>query len=189
MFCPACNIENEADAIFCKHCGASISAGGASATGKAPVFAGGDSNYSLTMTDLGPNKIDVIKLIREIMSASLVDAKNAVDPSGGTLHTGLSPDVANQIAERLRAAGATVSVAQSGLDPGGAAPKFQVTFKKSFKVKMNNPGQPTDAAEGFDAPDSGARSTGIGPVIAFLVMIGMAVLGYFVYLSLAYPAK
>lgn len=187
MLCPSCNTSNEADATFCKHCGGALSS-------TAP--AAGDS-YALVLNDPGQHHINVIKLVRELMSSNLLDAQTIADMRSGTLHSGLSEEMANQIAEKLRAAGADVTVTRT---TSGDQPIFQVkgstvkvTLKKTFSTGTGTSSTPSSSSDPFNAPDTfnspnpNQGQTSLGPIIAFLVMIGLAVAGYFLYVSAAHP--
>ena len=182
--CPTCNTSNDTDATFCKHCGASL-------TEAAPAAGGG---FSLVLNDPGHNKINVIKVVRELMNSSLLDAKTIVDMQGGALHHGLPEELANKLAEKLRAAGADVTVTRTG--PGDQAP-FRVNATKSVKVSFktnfptNKSADPSafNTPDGFNAPGPTQGQTSFGPVLALLVMIGLAVAGYFVYMAMAHPGK
>ncbi|MGL4394410.1 MAG: 50S ribosomal protein L7/L12 [Brevinema sp.] len=83
----------------------------------APAAAGGgaaeteDSTVSVFVKDAGASKIEVIKVIREITGLGLKEAKEMAESAGATaLKEGIEKAEADQIAEKLKAAGATVEV-------------------------------------------------------------------------------
>ena len=182
MLCPSCNTSNDSDATFCKHCGASMN-------GSAPAAGSG---FSLVMNDPGQNKINVIKLIREMMNTSLVDAKAVVDMQGGAFHGGLPEELANKLADKLRA---DVTVTRSTSGDGSVFQvknqTVKVTFKKTFSTgtgaSSSSSTNPFNTPDAFNSPNPNQGQTSLGPVIAFLVMIGLAVAGYFLYTSAIHP--
>lgn len=69
-----------------------------------------EAAYSVVLTDGGGSKIAVIKTIREVTGLGLRDAKAMVDSSPSVIQSGLSPDAAKAVAERLAGAGAKVII-------------------------------------------------------------------------------
>ena len=72
--------------------------------------AAGPSEVTVTLTDVGGTKVAVIKAVREITGLGLVDAKKLVDGAPAAIKENVSPEEAEQIKEKLVAAGATVEV-------------------------------------------------------------------------------
>ena len=69
------------------------------------------TEFDVVLTSAGGNKIAVIKAVREIVSGiSLVDAKAMVEGTPKAIKEGVSKEVADQIAEKLKAAGAEVEI-------------------------------------------------------------------------------
>ena len=68
------------------------------------------STVTVTLTDAGATKVAVIKAVREITGLGLVDAKGLVDKAPAVIKENISVDEANEIKEKLEAAGATVEV-------------------------------------------------------------------------------
>ena len=60
--------------------------------------------------DIGAKKIDVIKAVREITGLGLGDAKALVEGAPSNVKEGVSKDAANEIATKLKEAGATVEI-------------------------------------------------------------------------------
>lgn len=86
-------------------------------TAAAPVAAAapaeeeaGPSEVTVTLKEIGPTKVKVIKAVREITGLGLVDAKKLVDAAPSTIKENVSPDEGNKLKEQLEAAGATVEV-------------------------------------------------------------------------------
>lgn len=68
------------------------------------------SEVTVTLTEVGGTKVAVIKAVREITGLGLVDAKKLVDSAPAAIKENISPDEANEIKEKLMAAGASVEV-------------------------------------------------------------------------------
>jgi len=68
------------------------------------------TEFDVILKAAGANKIAVIKVVRELTGLGLVDAKSLVDNAPKPLKEGVSKDAANEIAEKLKAAGAEVEV-------------------------------------------------------------------------------
>ena len=78
----------------------------------APAAAAGDSNEgpstaTVVLTNCGANKIQVIKIVREITGLGLKEAKDIAD-NGGNVKENASIDEANEIKAKLEEAGASV---------------------------------------------------------------------------------
>ena len=83
------------------------------AGGAAPAAAAEEekTEFDVVLTSAGGNKIAVIKAVREIVAGiSLVDAKAMVEGTPKAIKEGVSKEVAEQIAEKLKAAGAEVEI-------------------------------------------------------------------------------
>lgn len=69
------------------------------------------STVSVFVKDPGSSKIDVIKAIRELTGLGLKEAKEMAESAGATaLKADIEQAEADQIAEKLKAAGATVEI-------------------------------------------------------------------------------
>ena len=68
------------------------------------------SEVTVTLTDAGATKVAVIKAVREITGLGLVDAKGMVDKVPAVIKENVSVEVANEVKEKLEAAGASVEV-------------------------------------------------------------------------------
>ena len=66
--------------------------------------------FDVELTEVGPNKVKVIKVVREATGLGLKEAKEVVDNAPKTLKEGVSKEEADQIKEKLEAAGASVEV-------------------------------------------------------------------------------
>ncbi len=69
------------------------------------------TEFNVELTEGGPNKLNVIKAIREIVSGlGLKEAKDLVDGAPKVVKEGVSKDEAAKIKEKLEAAGAKVTI-------------------------------------------------------------------------------
>ena len=82
-------------------------AGGAAA-GAAPVEE--KTEFSVVLTDVGANKINVIKAVREVTSLGLKEAKDLVDGAPKPIKEGVSKEEAATIKKKFEDAGAKVEV-------------------------------------------------------------------------------
>lgn len=85
---------------------AAPAAGGAA--GAAPVEE--KTEFDVILTNAGANKINVIKVVREITGLGLKEAKDLVDGAPKPVKEGVSKEEAEQIKKKLEEAGATVEV-------------------------------------------------------------------------------
>jgi large subunit ribosomal protein L7/L12 len=83
--------------------------GGGAAGGAAPVVEE-QSEFSVVLTGGGAKKIQVIKVVREITSLGLKEAKDAVDNVPSVLKEGISKAEAEEIKKKLEEQGATVEL-------------------------------------------------------------------------------
>src|SRR5580693_9188408 len=82
--------------------------GAAGAAGAAPVEE--KTEFTISLTEIGPNKINVIKVVREVTSLGLKEAKDLVDGAPKAVKEGVSKDEAATIAKKFTDVGATVEV-------------------------------------------------------------------------------
>ncbi len=90
---------------------AAAPAAAAAAGDDAASDGGGDStSFKVSITEIGDQKINVIKEVRTITGLGLKEAKDLVEGAPKDLKTGVSKDDANAFKEKLEAAGATVEL-------------------------------------------------------------------------------
>ena len=82
--------------------------GGAAAGGAAPVEE--KTEFNVTLTEIGTNKINVIKVVREATSLGLKEAKDLVEGAPKPIKEGVTKDEAESIKKKFTEAGATVEV-------------------------------------------------------------------------------
>lgn len=86
-----------------------------------PMMAGGgagggaaaaeeQTEFTVTLTDIGGNKINVIKAVREVTSLGLKEAKDLVEAAPKPIKEGVSKDEAATIKKKFEEAGAKVEI-------------------------------------------------------------------------------
>ena len=96
---------------------------GVSAAAAAPVMVAGGAvagaaggapeektEFSVVLTEVGANKINVIKAVREVTSLGLKEAKDLVDGAPKTVKEGVTKDEAATIKKKFEDAGAKVEI-------------------------------------------------------------------------------
>jgi large subunit ribosomal protein L7/L12 len=87
---------------------ATVVAAGGGGAAAAPVEE--KTEFTVVLTDVGGNKINVIKAVREVTSLGLKEAKDLVDGAPKTVKEGVSKDEAATIKKKFEEAGAKVEV-------------------------------------------------------------------------------
>ena len=82
--------------------------GGAAAGGAAPVEE--KTEFNVTLTEIGTNKINVIKVVREITSLGLKEAKDLVESAPKPIKEGVPKDEAEAIKKKFDEVGAKVTI-------------------------------------------------------------------------------
>jgi len=85
-----------------------VAGGGAAAGGAAPAEE--KTEFTVVLTDVGGNKINVIKAVREVTSLGLKEAKDLVDGAPKTVKEGVNKDEAATIKKKFEDAGAKVEI-------------------------------------------------------------------------------
>jgi len=70
----------------------------------------GPKEVSIILTSVGPSKVSVIKVVRELTGLGLIEAKNLVDAAPKAIKEKVKEDEAKEIAKKLTDAGATVEL-------------------------------------------------------------------------------
>jgi large subunit ribosomal protein L7/L12 len=97
---------------------------GVSAAAAMPVFAGGGpaagggaaapaeekTEFTVSLTEVGTNKINVIKVVREITALGLKEAKDLVESAPKPIKEGIPKDEANAIKKKFEDVGAKVEI-------------------------------------------------------------------------------
>jgi large subunit ribosomal protein L7/L12 len=95
---------------------------GVSAAVAMPAFGGGGggaapaaaveekTDFTVTLTEIGTNKINVIKVVREITALGLKEAKDLVEGAPKPIKEGIPKDEANAIKKKFEDVGAKVEI-------------------------------------------------------------------------------
>ncbi|MFC2680609.1 50S ribosomal protein L7/L12 [Limosilactobacillus vaginalis] len=94
-------IEDEFDVSAAAPVAAAGAAGGAAAA---------KDSFTVELTEAGQAKVKVIKAVKDITGVGLKDAKDLVDGAPSAIKEDVKEDEANDIKEKLEAAGATVTL-------------------------------------------------------------------------------
>jgi len=78
--------------------------------GAAPAAAEEQTEFSAVLTEVGPNKIPVIKVVRELTGLGLKEAKDLVDAAPKPVKEGVAKDEAEKIKAALEEQGAKVEI-------------------------------------------------------------------------------
>jgi large subunit ribosomal protein L7/L12 len=87
-----------------------MAAPGAAAAGGAAAPAEEQTEFAVHLTSAGDKKINVIKVVREVTSLGLKEAKDLVDGAPKVVKEGISKDEAAAIKKKFEEVGATVEV-------------------------------------------------------------------------------
>ena len=98
-----------------------VTAAAPAAVAAAPAAGGGDAGgaaaaaeeqteFSAVLTEVGPNKIPVIKVVRELTNLGLKEAKDLVDAAPKPIKEGVAKDEAEKIKATLEKVGAKVEL-------------------------------------------------------------------------------
>ena len=85
--------------------GVVVAAAGGAAEGGAEK-----DGYDVELTEVGPNKVKVIKVVREVTGLGLKEAKEVVDGAPKVVKEAAAKEEANEIKEKLEAEGAKVTL-------------------------------------------------------------------------------
>ena len=85
-------------------------AGPAAAGGAAAAKSEEQTEFTVMLTTIGDNKVNVIKAVREVTSLGLKEAKDLVDGAPKAVKEGISKADAEAIAKKLTDAGAKVEI-------------------------------------------------------------------------------
>ena len=80
------------------------------AAGAGEAAAEEKTEFDVELTEVGPNKVKVIKVVREITGLGLKEAKEAVDNAPKVVKEGASKEEAEDIKAKLEAEGAKVTI-------------------------------------------------------------------------------
>jgi large subunit ribosomal protein L7/L12 len=84
--------------------------GGAPGAGGAAAPVEEKTEFTVTLTEIGANKINVIKVVREVTSLGLKEAKDLVEGAPKPIKEGVTKEEAEAIKKKFEEAGAKVEV-------------------------------------------------------------------------------
>ena len=87
-----------------------VAVAGAAVAGDGAAAAEAKTEFDVVLAEVGSSKINVIKAVREITGLGLKEAKEKVDTAPQAIKEGVSETEANEIKEKLEAAGAKVEL-------------------------------------------------------------------------------
>jgi large subunit ribosomal protein L7/L12 len=87
-----------------------MAAAGAPAAGGAPAAAEEKTEFAIHLVSAGDKKINVIKVVREVTSLGLKEAKDLVDGAPKLVKEGVSKDEAQAIKKKFEEVGAQVEI-------------------------------------------------------------------------------
>ena len=87
-----------------------VAGGGAAAGAAGAAPAEEKTEFTIVLKEVGANKINVIKAVREVTSLGLKEANDLVDGAPKTVKEGVSKEEAENIKKKFTDAGATVEV-------------------------------------------------------------------------------
>ena len=88
--------------------GAVVMAGGGDGGGDAPVEV--QTEFDIVLTGFGDKKLDVVKVVKTITGASLMEAKKMVEACPATLKEAVSKEDADKIKADVEAAGGSIEL-------------------------------------------------------------------------------
>ena len=89
---------------------AAVAVAGPAAAGAGAAKAEEQTEFTVMLTVIGDNKVNVIKAVREVTSLGLKEAKDLVDGAPKAVKEGISKADADAIAKKLTEAGAKVEI-------------------------------------------------------------------------------
>jgi large subunit ribosomal protein L7/L12 len=87
-----------------------VAAPAAGAAGGGAAAAEEKTEFTVVLTDIGGNKINTIKVVREVTSLGLKEAKDLVESAPKPIKEGVSKDEAAAIKKKFEEAGAKVEI-------------------------------------------------------------------------------
>ena len=80
------------------------------AAGAGAAAAEEKTEFDVELTEVGPNKVKVIKVVREVTGLGLKEAKDVVDGAPQAINQGVSKEEAEDVKAKLEAEGAKVTL-------------------------------------------------------------------------------
>ena len=83
---------------------------GVAGTAEAAAQEEEQTEFNVVIKEIGPNKIQLIKAVREVTTLGLKEAKELVESAPTNLKEGIAKDEANELKTKLEGVGAVVAV-------------------------------------------------------------------------------
>lgn len=90
---------------------AAVAVAGPAAGGSAPAAAEEKTAFNVVLKAAGPNKLQVVKVVKELTGLGLKEAKDLVDGAPKPIKEGVDKGTADELAAKLKEAGAEVEIA------------------------------------------------------------------------------
>ena len=87
-----------------------VAVAGAAASGAGGAAAEEQTEFTVTLTDMGAKKINVIKAVREVTSLGLKEAKDLVESAPSPIKEGIPKDEAEALVKKFEEVGAKVEM-------------------------------------------------------------------------------
>ena len=90
---------------------AAVAVAGPAAGGGAPAAAEEKTAFNVILKAAGPNKLNVVKIVKDLTGLGLKEAKDLVDGAPKAIKEGVDKGTADELAAKLKEAGAEVEIA------------------------------------------------------------------------------
>jgi large subunit ribosomal protein L7/L12 len=90
---------------------AAVAVAGPAAGGGAPAAAEEKTAFNVVLKAAGPNKLNVVKIVKDLTGLGLKEAKDLVDGAPKPIKEGVDKATAEELAAKLKEAGAEVEIA------------------------------------------------------------------------------
>jgi large subunit ribosomal protein L7/L12 len=90
---------------------AAVAVAGPAAGGGAPAAAEEKTAFNVILKAAGPNKLNVVKIVKDLTGLGLKEAKDLVDGAPKPIKEGVDKGTADELAAKLKEAGAEVEIA------------------------------------------------------------------------------
>ena len=127
------------------------------AAGPAAEAAEEKTEFDVELTEVGPNKVKVIKVVREATGLGLKEAKDVVDGAPKILKEAASKEEAEGIKAKLEAEGAKVTLKELTSSEDGRCRKRETAFLQRFLFRLRE-GSPWVGREFCRRSDSKNRA-------------------------------
>src|SRR5687767_12075269 len=90
---------------------AAVAVGGGGGAAAAPAAAAEKTSFNVVLKAAGPNKLNVVKIVKDLTGLGLKEAKELVDGAPKPIKEGVDKGTADDLAAKLKEAGAEVEIA------------------------------------------------------------------------------